>query len=288
MRRFGDRSDGKKLRNVNPFFRVIPHLMPERNDAQVFFESQIDLEKTHEIIRELRKDGLKVGFLHVVIAAVVRTLSQRPKLNRFVRGKKTYARNEISISFALKRSLEDDGEETTVKVVFDPKDTLFDVVKKVNEIVEENKDAAANNNTDKAAKFFNLLPNFLLSFTIGFIKFLDNRGKLPKFLINLSPFHSSVFVTDLGSLKIDPIYHHIYNFGTNSIFIAFGIKRKEHVVNNDMEIEKRKKMNLKIVADERIVDGFYFAKSLRLSEKYMENPRLLLDEPKEVFEDDEI
>ncbi len=288
MRRFGDRSDGRKLRNVNPFFRVIPHLMPERNDAQVFFESQIDVEETHNVIRELRKEGYKVGFLHVVIAAIVRTISQRPKINRFVRGKKTYARNDISISFALKRNLDDDGEETTVKVVFDPKDTLYDVVDKVNSTVEENKDENANNDTDKAAKFFNMLPNFILGFVMGLIKFLDNRGRLPKFLIKLSPFHSSVFVTDLGSLKIDPIYHHIYNFGTNSVFVAFGIKRKEHVVNNDMEIEKRKKMNLKIVADERIVDGFYFAKSLRLSEKYMENPRLLLDEPKAVFEDDEI
>jgi hypothetical protein len=288
MRRIGDRSDGRKLRHINPLFRVIPHIMTKRSDAQVFFESEVKVEETYKLIKSLRSQGLKVGFLHVVLAAIVRTLVERPKLNRFVRGRKIYARNEIAISFAIKREMSDDGEETTVKIIFDKTDTLEDVIKKVNETVLENKDIEANNDTDKAAKFFNILPNVILTGVIGILKSMDNHGILPKFLIKLSPFHTSAFVTDLGSLRISPIYHHIYDFGTTSMFISFGPKRRDFTLSKENEIENCKKIDFKIVADERIVDGYYFANSLRMAMKYIQNPQDLMTKPQEIKEDDEI
>lgn len=287
-RRFGDRKDGYRLRKADPFFRIIPHIMKERSDAQVFFEDRIYLEETQKLIRQLRKEGHKVGFLHIVIAAMVRVMSQKPKVNRFVVGKKTYARNEISVSLAVKKSMSEDGEETTIKVKFEPTDTLYDVTEKVNKAIDENKVTESENSTDLAAKILSKLPNFLLAFTMWMIKKMDNHGMLPRFLTELSPFHSSAFITDVGSIGIRPVYHHIYNLGTNTVFMSFGTRSKEQVVGDDMEVVTRKAMDIKIVADERVVDGYYFAGAIKMTKKLLTKPQELLEPPLQVIIDNEI
>lgn len=287
-RRFGDRKDGYRLRKADPFFRIIPYLMKERSDAQVFFEDKVYLDETDKLIRKLRSEGHKVGFLHVVIASMVRTMSQRPKINRFIAGRKTYARNEISVSLAVLKDMSDDAKETTIKVVFEPTDTIYEVIEKINSEISKNKGNDDKNDTDKAAKLFTILPGFLLNWTLNLVRFLDFNRLLPKFLTNLSPFHSSVFVTDLGSLGIKGAYHHIYNLGTNTIFLAFGTKSKEQFIDSSNNVSIKKAINLKIVVDERIVDGAYFAKSLKLAKRIMANPQQLLLPPKEVIIDNEI
>lgn len=287
-RRLGDRSDGHRLRKADPFFRIIPHIMRDRNDAQVFFEERIYLENTQKLIRQLRKEGYKVGFLHILIASMVRVISQKPKVNRFVRGKKTYARNEISISLAVKKNMAEESEETTIKVLFDPEDTIYDVCDKINVEINKNKGETEANDTDKAAKFFSILPNFVVSFLIWTIKRMDNLGILPKFLLKLSPFHSSLFITDLGSLGIKPVYHHLYNMGTTSMFISFGLRSREQVIDDDLSVLNRKAMDLKIVVDERIVDGFYFSTAIKYAFRIMKNPEVLLEKPAEVITDNEI
>ena len=222
-RRFLDRKDGYRLRKADPIFRIIPYIMKERNDAQVFFEDRVYLDKTNLLIKQLRSEGYKVGFLHIVISSLVRVMSQKPKINRFVAGKKTFARKDISFSLAVKKEMTEDSEETTIKVIFKPEDTIYDVIEKMNDEINKNKGEDKGNDTDMAAKIITFMPGFMINFTINFFRFLDNRGLLPGFLTKLSPFHSSCFVTDLGSIGIKPVYHHIYNFGTNSIFLSFGI-----------------------------------------------------------------
>lgn len=287
-RRLGDRKDGYRLRKANPFFRLIPHIMPTRNDAQVFFEERVYLDKPQQLIRQLRREGYKVGFLHIVLASMVRVISQKPKINRFVVGKRTYARNEISISLAVKKEMSEEAEETTIKVKFAPTDTIYDVCDKLNEAIEANKGESEDNNTDKFAKFFHMLPQFLVTFAVWFIKWMDNHNLLPSFIINLSPFHSSLFLTDLGSLGIKPVYHHIYNFGTNTIFISFGVRSKEQIIDDELSVTQRKAMDLKVVADERVVDGYYFAAAIKMAMRIMNNPDVLLTAPEAVYEDDEI
>ncbi len=291
-RRFGDRKDGYLLRKIDPFFRLIPFLMKERNDAQVFFEDRIYLDETNELIRELRKEGYRLGFLHVVIASMVRVMSQRPKINRFVRGKKIYARNEISFSLAVKKEMNEHAEETTIKIIFEPTDTLYDVIEKVNREIEANKVVDSNNDTDGFVKLITKLPNFILSFAVKCILVLDNKGWLPRFITNLSPFHSSVFITDLGSIGIRPVFHHIYNIGTNSVFVAFGTKSREQFVEQDLdqnvEVSSKRAMDIKVVVDERIVDGFYFASAMKLMKRNMQKPSILLTPPENVVIDDQI
>ncbi len=287
-RRIGDRKDGYKLRHADPFFRIIPYIMREKNDAHVFFEDRIYLENTDKFIRKLRKEGLKVGFLHIVIASIVRTISQKPKINRFVIGRKIYARNEISFSLAVKKEMSEETEETTIKIIFEPTDTIYDVVKKINNEIQINKGVSDDNSTDKAAKLITLMPGFLIKFFMFLVRRLDDIGRLPKFLTELSPFHSSVFITDLGSIGIKAVYHHIYNFGTNTVFIAFGTKTREQVIDLDNNVKIKKAMDIKITVDERVVDGFYFANAIKLAKHYMTHPEELLESPKEVIIDNEI
>ncbi len=287
-RRFGDRYDGKLLKKMDPFFRIVPYIMKSRVDAQVFFDDKIILDKTEKFLQQKREENINISFLHIAIAAMVRTISQKPRVNRFVAGRKLYARNEILISLAIKKDMTEDSPETAIKIKFEPTDTIFDVVEKVNKIISENQNQEVNNDADKTAKLIMLLPSFFVKSVVGTIKWLDNHGKMPKLINRVSPFHTSVFITDLGSLGIQPVYHHIYEFGTTSVFLAFGIKNKEKYIDRNNNIAERKYVETKIVTDERICDGFYYAKAFRIYKRYMENPYLLENAPDKVAVDTEI
>ncbi len=288
-RLFYDRNDGYLIKHNDPILRAIPYIMPKRYDAQVFFSDTLTLNHSEKIIKDLRKEKHRIIFLHVVLAAMLRTLVDYPKANRFVKGRRVFARKKISFSFAIKKSLDLEASETVLKLDFDRKDTLLDVVESVNIAIAGSKGDADKNTTDKAASLLNILPGFLLRFTVWFVNFLDNHRLLPKFLVKASPFHTSVFVTDLGSIGIQPVYHHIYDFGTTSFFAAFGTKRR-HVVSGGKEegVKKVKQMDIKIAVDERICDGYYFARVIRRLMHYIENPDKLLTPPETVPVDNEI
>ena len=266
-------------------FRIMPYIMAKRSDAQNTFADSFNITKTDRFCRERVRTGDKsFGFLHVLLAAYVRTISQRPGINRFISGQKVYARNEIEVVMAIKREMSIDGEETMINVVFDPHDTLDDVYRKFNAVVNEAMNAKESS-FDSLARVINYIPGLLLRWTIKFLNFLDYFGLLPRFLTRLSPFHGSMIVTSMGSLGIKPIYHHIYDFGNLPVFLAYGKKETVNVVCDDGSIKKRRKIDFKVVTDERICDGFYFASAFKLFKRYVENPELLVEPPEEVIED---
>lgn len=285
-RRFGDRYDGRLVRPSDPFFKIVPYVMKSRTDSQVYFSEKIDLTPVEAYIKRKRKEGTKcISFLHVIIAAIVRTISQKPAINRFVAGQKIYARNEILISLAIKKEMTEESPETTVKLKFEPTDTINDVISRVNEAIGQSKQAGNNNETDKTAKIISICPGFIIKFIVWVMSTLDYFGKMPKTIYNASPFHTSVFITDMGSLGIEPIYHHIYNFGTTSAFIAFGIKKKEKVVEKDNQIVEKRFIDIRVVGDERIVDGFYYASAFKTFKRFINHPELLENPPEQVVED---
>ena len=288
-KKFGDRYDGRRVRHPDPFNIILPFIMRERNDSQVLFDAEIDVSKVDELIRERRKNGENISFLDYFIAILVRTLSQYPRLNRFIAGKRLYARDEIRISLVVKKELNINTEETSVKFKFNADDTVDDVNRTLREKIESNKGGSGKkNNTDNLVGVLNKLPRFLFSFVIWLLRTLDFYGCMPKFIHELSPFHTSVFVTNFGSLGSEPIYHHIYNFGTTSIFIAFGNRRTQRVINKEGKIVERKVMKLRFVADERIADGFYLATSLKYFAGLFTHPELVEAKPEKVLEDDQI
>lgn len=280
---FGHRSDGRVLKTVPPFFKVIPNIMVTRNDSQVYFNQDIVITAMDEYIDKKAEEGIKVSYMDIIYAAIVRIIAERPALNRFAVNGRLYARNGIYISLAIKKNLTDDGQETTLKIPFNGTENIFAIKDKLQAEIDKNKDLENSNNTDKLAGLLSKIPFGLIRFAIKVLRFMDRRGYLPKVVINASPFHTSAFLTNVGSLGIDAIYHHLYNFGTTSMFFAMGKKKKSFVYEDD-EIKKEKCITIAFVGDERICDGYYYASSFRAFVRYLNHPELL-EEPGEFKED---
>lgn len=280
---FGHRSDGRKLKNVPPFFRVIPCVMLERNDAQVYFKQDIKLKELDEYIDRKAKEGIKLSYMNIIYAAIVRIITERPYLNRFAMNGSLYARNQIFVSLAIKKSFADEGQETTIKLPFTGTENIFEIKEKLDNAIEKNKDYSTSNNTDALAKTFSIVPNGFIRAAFKLLKFLDKHGAVPKAIISASPFHTSVFLTNVGSLGIDSIYHHLYNFGTTSLFFAMGKKKKSYIYDDD-EMHEEKCITIAFVGDERICDGYYYSTSFKQLSKYLKKPELL-EQPGVVKED---
>jgi hypothetical protein len=220
------------------------------------------------------------------MAAMVRLISQRPHLNRFVVWNKIFARNHINFSIAIKRSLTDAGEETLIKPYFLPEDTLLDVVRKTKEQQEANQKVGTKNASDTISRVLGVLPDSLMRIVAWSMLWSDKVGILPRFINEASPWHCSIFLTNIGSIGVESIYHHLYEFGTCSNFVAMGKKSRQHLLNTHGNLVAHKNIALKFVLDERICDGFYYASSMRLLSKYLDNPEVLLIAPEKVVVDE--
>lgn len=285
-RRFGDRKEGRLLRSLNPFYKITPYIMVKKNDACNNFADAVEISDAERWLREKRAEGYKgIGMLHIFLAAYVRTLTHCPGLNRFISGQKIFARRNIEVVMTVKRAMSVDAGETTIKVIFEPTDTVFDVYRKFNEKVDEIKANDGDNNTEQIAGALFKLPGLLLKFAVWFLNILDYFGLLPQALLDASPFHGSMIITDLGSLGIPPIYHHLYNFGNLPIFLAFGAKRRAYELDKTGAPVERKYIDYKVVMDERTVDGMYYATAFKYLKYYFKNPAALELPPEEVKED---
>ena len=285
-RRFGDRKDGRRVRTMSPMSYVIPYIMRTRNDAQNQIADTIDITEADRFLREMRAKGYKsICVLHVFIAAYIRAIAMRPGINRFCSGQKIYHRNTIEVNMAVKKEMSLDAPDTMIKVRFEPTDTITDVYEKFNAVVEKATAEGSNTDFDKTARWLTHLPGILFRATIRFLDFLDYHGWLPQVLLDVSPFHGSMIITSMGSLGIPPIYHHLYNFGNLPVFISYGLKYHKNVINASGAVERRTMIDVKVVTDERICDGFYFASALKLIRKFVASPALLTTPPETVIDD---
>ena len=271
---FGKRSDGKELKKVDAVFRLIPNFMIERSDSQVFFNEDIPITEIDNYIIAKSEEGIKLTLLDIIFAAIVRILAERPRLNRFAANGRIYARNDICLCITIKKSLSDDAEESTLKAYFDGTENVFEVKDKLQNLIAANKGEASNSETDNTVNALSKIPTGILKSVVKFLKFLEKHNMLPKSLIKVSPFHASAYVTNVGSLGIESIYHHLYNFGTTSMFFAIGKKKKSYVF-EDEDIKEERCVNVAFVGDERICDGYYYAHSFRTLDKYLRHPELL-------------
>ncbi len=284
-KRWGDRNDGWRIRNVDALFLAVPYFMRTRLDSQNLFEESIAINQLEDFIRLHKEDIPGLSIMHVVIATLVRLISQRPMLNRFVIWNKLYARDHISMSIAIKRSLSIEGEETMIKPHFLPTDTLKDVACRIQKELDENQQVGQENHTDTISRMMGYFPPMILRAFVRVLRALDGVGLLPPFLMDVSPWHSTLFLTNLGSIGIEGVYHHLYEFGTSSIFVSMGKKSRKQLFDEEGKSKVEKTMNFKVVSDERICDGFYYASSLKLFSKIIQNPEILLSPPEEVIPD---
>ncbi len=287
QKRYGDRYDGRRIRSVQPMTRVANYIMPTRIGAQNLIRDKIDVDAIDLYIRKKRMEGLKgFGFLHILIAAYARVISQRPALNRYIGGQEIYARLNMTVALTIKREMTLDAPETVVKVPVTPYSTPHDIYESLNRLIQEGR-AGEDSDFDEAARWFNLIPRFLLRWTIAFIKLLDYYNHMPRSLNTLSPFHASCFITSMGSLGIPPVFHHLYEFGNCPLFISYGPKRVEFVPQSDGSSLRKTFVEFTMSTDERICDGFYMASCLKEFQNIFRRPEMLDSPPESVVEDDE-
>lgn len=284
-RRFGDRKDGRRIRSLSPMAVISSYIMVERNASSNFFEDEFDVEQVDAFIRDQRAKGLKgFGVMHVLIAAYVRVIASFPAANRFISGQKVFHRDGIEIALTIKKDMSIESPDTVIKVVLEPNATSTDVYNAFSKTIEEYRNNPGGD-FDKTAKALTHIPGVFLKFSIWFLKLLDYFGGLPRFLLRLSPFHASMFITSMGSLGIPPIYHHLYDFGNCPVFISFGAKEKARELQMDGTVTEKKIIKYKVVVDERICDGYYYAAAFKCFRRLMEDPRGLETPPETVLED---
>ncbi len=285
-RRLGDRHDARKVRTLQPMQYVMPFIMKDRCDGQNYFNASIDCDYLEDYIRQKREEGL-VGFgmMHIIVAGYVRMVSQFPGINRYVAGQRIFARDEIVVSMMVKKEMKVNAQDSAIKVRFSPSDTIYDVYNKINEQIEIAAAQGDTNGFDKVARLLVKLPAPLLRGFVGLMKTMDYFGIMPRIIDEVSPFHASMFISNLGSLGIPPIYHHIYNFGNISVFITFGAKQKQLKLAPDGSVKEHYVVDYTVVTDERTTDGHYYANAFKGLQKLFRNPQKLDTPPEKVVYD---
>lgn len=272
------RADGKKVKDAQPMYRVAAYIMKERNDAQNMIVLDIPEEPLHRYINLRRRADKPISHLALILAAYVRTVAEFPALNRFVVNKRIYDRNELAVGMVVLKPGQTDG--TINKMYFDLTDNLDTVQDKILAYIDENRAAGDTNSTDKIINILLSIPG-LVSFAVGLFKLMDKWGLLPKKLIDASPFHSSMVISNLASIRTNHIFHHCYNFGTTSLLLTIGNMR-EVAKRKGGEIRFERCIPLGLVMDERICNGSYFAQAFAALKKYLANPEILETVPDKI------
>ena len=282
---WGDRIDGRRIRTLHPMDQITAYFQWERNICSNHFEESLEISHVERYIRQKRREGLTdFGITHVLLAAYVRGVAKYPQLNRFIAGQKVYSRgDDIQYCMVVKKEMRVDSPDTSIKVHLTPYDTAVDVYKKLNAAIETVKSTQElDSSLDGLIMALNLVPGVILKFTVWLLKLLDYFGLLPKFLLELSPFHGSLFFTSMGSLGIKPIYHHLYDFGNLPVFGSFGMKRKAYELQEDGSVALRKYIDVKFVLDERICDGYTYATFFKYYRRLIQHPEILDNPPEEI------
>jgi len=273
---FYHRPDGKKAKDLDPFFKLIPYIMTKRSESQIFYKQNISLNKLNQYIKEKRQIGKNVSYMTIILACAIRVFYERPKLNRFIMNGRIYEREKITIAFVVKKTLSDNSDESIIKVHFTGDEDIFQISDKINDEIKSMKKRVPIGSAEALAKKFMALPHFIVKWTVNVFKWLDKYNCLPKSIIEASPFHSSLFLTNVKSIKLNYLYHHLYDFGTTSAFIALGNNNAVPAYNDEQDLlELEEIITLGYTLDERICDGLYLSNSLRAMEHYILHPELL-------------
>lgn len=276
------RSDGNLVTDGDPMQHIMPYLMRGRNESAIYFKKVIDVDNIQSYIRKQRKEGRRITAFNIIVAAVLNTFYRRPHLNRFVAGRRIYEHKATDVSYTVKRDFTDEAGESVAHVILNEHDNLFDVADKMTKNIMAIKKESEEKADDKLMNLLQKFPRWALRFIVSCVRWMDFHGILPESLQEIIPLYSSVYLSHIGSLGAEPPFHHLYEFGTTSIFITVGKIYNHPRKNINGEVEWFKAMDLMFTVDERICDGFYLIKSLRLLEDYLTNPELLEVSPYET------
>ena len=277
------RKDGTLVPETDPMHLITPHMVPDRCDNEAVLTELLDMTAVEAYLAKKNADGpeFKYTFFHVICAAIAKVLVLRPRMNRFYAGRRLYDRNDILFAFVVKKKFEDNGAEALAIIKVDKDGEISPVEQlhgKVKDIVYSVRKENKTEGTTEKMGILTKLPRGLLRFVMSFLNWLDYHGRYPAALMKDDPYFASVFVSNLGSIKMHANYHHLVNWGTNSIFVVIGEKKLTPFFQPDGSVQMRDALELGLTIDERIADGVYFAKSIHLLRRLLSQPELL-DEP---------
>lgn len=283
--------DAVRITDTDSMHLFMPYLLPNRADNEAFINMTVDMTEANRFLEEKNAQNpeFKYTIFHLLTAAFAKTITMRPKLNRFYSGFRYYQRHDISFTFVAKKQFKDDAHEDMVFVVFDPDsdviplETVHDkVTGTVHKMRTEGKDDEATDIMGTLTK----LPRPIAKFFVRIINWMEYHGRLPKSFVRIDPYHATAFLTNLGSIKLQAGYHHLANWGTNSIFIAIGAMRDQEYTDVNGERKTKKVVDMGITLDERIADGYYYSKTVRLIDYFVTHPELLMHPLNEIPEID--
>lgn len=292
MKRMGDRKDAKKVRNLDGLHNVMIDIKPERCDSDVYMNKEIDVTKLIKYVEKYKKEHPddKITYFHAFAMAFAKTIYNKPLLNRFVANRTFYDRNDVIIAFVAKIAFEEDSEEVMINIKVDKDDNIFTLRDKITKRVAKirnSKKGEKKENTNNIVDVVGKLPKLIRMIVTGTLKFLDKHGWLPESITKDNLYYSSVILSNLGNFKIGSIYHNIVNFGTSSIIATMGMIHKSKVIDKDGKEKIIDVCDFGVNMDERIADGYYFAKSIKVLEYIFDNPELLEDRADARIEIDE-
>ena len=271
--------DGYLVQKLDPVVFLMPYIMPRRTDSETKIDLRLDLTHVERFIKEHRESIPGLTLYHIVFATIVRAAAITPEINRFIAGNRIYQRRTVRISMMIKKHLEVNGRESTIFPVFETTDSLAEIVRKTNALAEEAM-AQLDDDSNGFDRFISLLysvPPFILRGFIGFMMLLDRHGMLPEKLTQLQPFHSGFFVTNVGSIGLPVIYHHLYEFGTTSMFVSIGRKETVRELTQSGKVRTYRILPIRGVVDDRICDGFTYSCAFKTISKCFRNPEILLE-----------
>lgn len=276
-RKFGDRWDGVLLRNLDSMHFIMPFIFPNRCDNEAFVSERIDLTNLAAYLekKNINDPEYKYNLFQAIVTAILKTVTLRPKMNRFIKNNNLYQRNNISASFIVKKQFTDSSEEGLAFVRSKSTDTIDDIH---NAIYRQVTDCRKGENTDKTSEVMDILvkiPRFISKAVVRFLCFLERHGKIPSSFVEADPYYSSVILTNLGSIKLHSGYHHLTNWGTTSVFVIVGERKMRPFFDENGNVTMRDSVDLGFTVDERIADGYYFSKTIKLFKDLLENPELL-------------
>lgn len=292
MKRIGDRKDAKKVRNLDGLHNVMIDIKPERCDSDVYMNKEIDVTKLIKYVEKYKKEHPddKITYFHAFAMAFAKTIYNKTLLNRFVANRTFYDRNDVIIAFVAKIAFEEDSEEVMINIKVDKDDNIFTLRDKITKRVAKirnSKKGEKKENTNNIVDVVGKLPKLIRMIVTGTLKFLDKHGWLPESITKDNLYYSSVILSNLGNFKIGSIYHNIVNFGTSSIIATMGMIHKSKVIDKDGKEKIIDVCDFGVNMDERIADGYYFAKSIKVLEYILDNPELLEDRADARIEIDE-
>ena len=284
-RRFGDRRDGYWLRDLDSMHGVTPYLYPNRADNEAFIQERIDLTPLIAYLEKKNAENpnpeFKYTFFHALLAAFVKTVTLRPKMNRFIQGNRIYQRNELTAAFVIKKQFNDESHEALAFLHFGPESTLDTIHQQLYKEIHTYRHTESVDNTTQAMDMFMKFPRWVLRIAMAVLRRLDYYGRVPLSLCKTDPNYATVFLSNLGSIKLNAAYHHLNNWGTNSFFVTIGEKHMAPFYDAEGNVTMRPSLNLGLTIDERIADGYYYSKTVKLLKHILANPELL-DQPANV------